>query len=157
MLAEQMQKLLSTHLPNALSVSSIGLSSSAPSGISPSIWVFDSGATHHMTNDISLFSSISASSFPASALTANGTPMSLAGIGSIVSPRLSLSDVYCIPQLTLNLISISQLCDSGYIVHFSSSSCHVQDPHSKKLIGTGLERRDYMYLKNFKFQILLHL
>ena len=140
-----MQKLLSAHQSNALSVSSIGLSFVAPSGISRSTWVFDSDVTHHMTNDIFLFSYISAFSFPASVLTANGTPMSLAGIGSIVSPQLSLSDVYCLHQLTLNLISISQLCDSGHIVHFSSTSCHVQDPHSKKLIGTG-RREEGLYI-----------
>lgn len=108
LIAEQLQKLISTSQPNALSVSpSIGLSSSAPSGISPSTWVFDLGAAYHMANDVSLFKSISSTSTFISVLAANGTPMSLAGIGSIISPRLSLSNVYCIPQLALNLIYIS--------------------------------------------------
>lgn len=137
--AEQFQKLCSTHQPNALSMISHSscLPSSSSSGISPSTWVFDSGATHHMTSDLSLFTSLSSLSTSISVLTVNGTSMSLAGIGSITTSGLCLSDVYYIPQLTLNLISISQLCASGYVVQFSSTSCYVQDPHSKKLIGTG--------------------
>ena len=87
--------------------------------------VFDSGATHHMTSDSSLFASTY--SFPSvSILAANGTPISLASVGTITSSKLSLPDVYYIPQLTLNLISVSQLFDSGNVVHFSSSDCVVQ-------------------------------
>lgn len=81
-----------------------------------------------MTNDISLFTSISSFFSPTSILTTNSTPMSLAGVGSIMSSHLSLSDVYCILQLALNLILISQLCDSRYSVNFSSTSCYLQDP-----------------------------
>ncbi|KAK2455371.1 hypothetical protein QL285_002829 [Trifolium repens] len=72
-----------------------------------------------------------------SVMTADGTPMPLAGIGSVSTSNLSLSDVYYIPNLTLSLASVSQLCDSGYSVMFSSTHCHVQDPHSGRLIGEG--------------------
>lgn len=80
-----------------------------------------------------------------SVMTADGTPMPLAGVGSVVTPHLSLSNVYHIPKLKLNLVSVSQLCDSGYSVSFSSTSCHVQDPQSQKLIGTG-RRRGGLYV-----------
>jgi len=54
-------------------------------------------------------------------ITADGIPMSLAGVGSIVTPHLSLPNVYLISKLKLNLASISQLCDSSdYLVSFSS-------------------------------------
>ena len=49
-------------------------------------------------------------------MTADGTPMSLAGVGSICTPHFSLFDVYCIPKLIMNLISMSQLCDFGYFL-----------------------------------------
>ena len=51
-------------------------------------------------------------------MTANGTHMPLAGVGSICTPHLSLSDGYCFLELTMNLIYVSQLCDSGYSIHF---------------------------------------
>ena len=77
--------------------------------------------------------------------TADGTPMPLSGVGSVVSPHISLPNVYYIPKLSLNLVSVGQLCDSGYSVSFSSTSCHVQDPQSQKLIGKG-RRRGGLYV-----------
>lgn len=72
-----------------------------------------------------------------SVMTADGTPMPLAGIGSVSTSNLSLSNVYHIPKLTLSLASVSQLCYFGYSIIFSSNSCCVQDPHSGRLIGIG--------------------
>jgi hypothetical protein len=59
-------------------------------------------------------------------ITANDTLMPLAVVGSIVTPHLSLPNVYLIPNLKLNLASVGQLCDSGdYLVIFSFSFCCV--------------------------------
>ncbi|KAG5561202.1 hypothetical protein RHGRI_004282 [Rhododendron griersonianum] len=63
--------------------------------------------------------------------------MHVVSIGSIQSNSLSLSNVFYVPQLTLSLVSISQLSDSGFDVVFSSSGCVVQDRESKKQTGTG--------------------
>ncbi|KAL5769842.1 hypothetical protein ACOSP7_013996 [Xanthoceras sorbifolium] len=80
-------------------------------------------------------------------MTADGTLMPLTGVGSIVTSHFSLSTVYHIPKLTMNLVSVSQLYDSGYSVSFSSTSCHVQDLQSKKLIGIG-RRSGGLYVLN---------
>ena len=104
----------------------------------------DSGASHHMSPHSKSFVSL----FPTSSIpvmTVDGTPMPLSGVGSVVSPHISLPNVYYIPKLSLNLVSVGQLCDSGYSVSFSSTSCHVQDPQSQKLIGKG-RRRGGLYV-----------
>jgi hypothetical protein len=45
--------------------------------------------------------------------------MPLAGVGFVVTPHLSLPNVYPIPKLRLNLVNVGQLCDSGdYLVIF---------------------------------------
>jgi hypothetical protein len=68
-------------------------------------WVLDSSASHHMSPDSSSFISVSPlSSIPV--MTADGIHMPLAGIGSVVTPHLSLPNVYLIPKLKLNLASI---------------------------------------------------
>jgi len=88
------------------------------SGMSHSEWVLDSGASHHMSPYSSSFTSVSPlSSIPV--MTANGTSMLLAGVGSVVTPHLSFSNVYLIPKLKLNLASVGQICD--YLVMFSGS------------------------------------
>jgi hypothetical protein len=56
----------------------------------------------------------------------DGTHVPLIGFGSVVTPQLSLSNVYFILNPTLNLASISQLCDSSnYLVIFFSFFCCV--------------------------------
>lgn len=58
----------------------------------------------------------------------DGIPMPLADVGFVITHHFSLSHVYHIPNLTLTLVFIGQLCHSGYSVSFSSTSCFVQDP-----------------------------
>jgi hypothetical protein len=98
--------------------------------MSHSKWVLDSGASHHMSLDSSYFISVSPlSSIPV--ITVDGTPMPLAGVGYVVTPHLSLSNVYFILKLKLNLASVGQIYDFGdYLVMFSSSFWCVQDLHS---------------------------
>ncbi|XP_075489501.1 uncharacterized protein LOC142528343 [Primulina tabacum] len=107
-LFEQFQQFLASQ-PHAMSASShIGLSSSGTSGISSSIWVLDYGTSHHMSPDLSSFASLSHNS-SIEIVTADDTPIPLVGVGSLVTCCLSLPDVYYIPTLTLNLVSVSQL------------------------------------------------
>lgn len=51
-------------------------------------------------------------------MTVDDTPLSLACISSVIRPYLSSSHFYHILNLTLNLISIGQLYDSGYSFFF---------------------------------------
>jgi hypothetical protein len=52
--------------------------------------------------------------------------MLLTNVGFVVTPHLSLPNIYLISELTLNIVFIGQLCDSSdYLVIFSFSFCHV--------------------------------
>ena len=81
-----------------------------------------------------------------SVMTADDTPLPLTSISSIITTYLSLSHVYHIPNLTLNLVSVAKLCDLGYLVSFSTS-CFMQDPQSQKLIGTSCRRWGFIYFR----------
>ena len=136
-IVEQFRQFIAAN-PTAMSasMSHSGLSSSNTSGIPSSLWILDSGASHHMSPHMSSFSSLSPRA-PVSVLSASATPMSVEGVGSIVTPYISLTDVYYIPTLALNLASVSQLCKSGCWVFFSDTFCCVQDIRSQKVIGIG--------------------
>jgi len=53
--------------------------------------------------------------------TTNGESIPLFVIGTIATPSLSLSDVYYIPGLAMNVVSIGKICDSEYNVYFNPS------------------------------------
>ena len=67
--------------------------------------------------------------------TANGSHIAASYTGSVSTLTLSLSNTYLIPNLTLNLISVGQLCELGFDLWFGSSSCHVQDPRTNQVFG----------------------
>jgi hypothetical protein len=83
-----------------------------------------------MSPDSSSFVFLSHSSY-IPVMTGNSTHMHLANVGSIVTPHLSLLNVYLISKLALNLAFIGQLCNSGnYLVILSSSLYCMQDLQS---------------------------
>ncbi|GJX46294.1 hypothetical protein Tco_0271484 [Tanacetum coccineum] len=60
-------------------------------------WILDSGATHHTSYLLSQFISLNLNSSK-SIVATNGDSMPLAGIGSVDTPSVALSDVYYIPK-----------------------------------------------------------
>lgn len=101
-----------------------------------SSWYFDSACCNHMTSDNSLFTTKALTSHLPAIHTANGSHMHVHHIGQIFNSKVSLPDTYFIPQFTLNLISVGQLCELGLNVTFSSTGCLVQDPKTGQKYGT---------------------
>ena len=50
--------------------------------------------------------------------------------GTISSSSLSLSDTFHIPKLSLNLLSVGQLCELGIDLLFTNHGVDVQDPRT---------------------------
>ena len=90
-----------------------------------------------MTSDSTLFSTQHPVHHSPTIHTADGSPMSVNHIGNISTSHTTLQDTYFIPQLTLNLISVGQLCELGLTVVFSSFGCCVQDPKTGQTLGIG--------------------
>ncbi|KAG9447270.1 hypothetical protein H6P81_013398 [Aristolochia fimbriata] len=88
-----------------------------------SSWIIDSGASNHMTFDSTLFMSTSSSSLSPIYI-ADGSTLSVSYSGSICTSRgIHLSDVFHVPALSMNLLSVGQLCDLGLHVVLSSFGC----------------------------------
>ena len=67
--------------------------------------------------------------------TANGSPMHVSHRGNVSTPTLSFSNVYQIPQLTHNLLSVRQLTELGFTLTFSSTSVVVHDSQTRQIVG----------------------
>lgn len=118
-----------------------------PSGTHDTTWIFYSGASYHVTNDVSKLHNCytHASSLPIH--TANATPLPVSLIGFVSNKLISLTNVLCVPHLSINLISISKLTSSGFLVSFSSTGCSMQDPRTGRQIETGLRSGGLYYLR----------
>ena len=76
------------------------------SAVSGNTWYFDYAYCNHMSPDSQLFSSFILTTHAPLIQTANGLHIAASYIGFVSTPTLSLSDIYLIPNFTLNLISI---------------------------------------------------
>ncbi|XP_074297465.1 uncharacterized protein LOC141628191 [Silene latifolia] len=108
-------------------------------------WIIDTGASHHVTGDITWLTSTH--SIPPCPITLPNGQCVLAKIAGTVylNDKLILTNVLFVPSLTCNLLSVSQLVAStNYILSFTHNSCHIQDPSLRMRIGVG-ELRDGLY------------
>lgn len=106
-------------------------------------WIIDTGATHHVTGEKSWLFDIKQLHCPVGL--PNGDTVIASMEGSVyLSDTITLNHVLYVPNLSCNLLSVSQLNDNlQSIVTFNSDMCLIQD-QMKALIGTGV-RRDGLY------------
>jgi hypothetical protein len=85
--------------------------------------------------------------------TANGSSMIVQTIGIVHTPSLSVPDVFYVPKLSFNLISIWKLCELGYRLIFDSSSVYVQDPRTGQTLRTRRRVGRLFELSSFHLSI----
>uniref|UniRef100_A0A2N9J981 Integrase catalytic domain-containing protein n=1 Tax=Fagus sylvatica TaxID=28930 RepID=A0A2N9J981_FAGSY len=125
-LFSQVQALSSSASNSVLSVT-LGISSE---------WFLDSACCNHMTDNLHLTSAHTPPVLP-TITTADGSAMTVSHVGSISTPNLSISDVFCVPKLHLNLLSVGQLTELGLNLFFSSRGCLVQDSRTGQIVGSA--------------------
>ena len=112
----------------------------------PSVsWLLDSGVSYHVTGNCELL---------AHTRDINHCPIGFSDGKQIISTiqgkvqlctNIILHNVYYVPSLNCNLISISQLtADVRFTITFTNTLCAIQNIHLRTLIGLG-ERRDELY------------
>ena len=94
-------------------------------------WFIDYGASNHMAPIDHQFAQINRYNGHEQITVVNGERLSILGIGSIglntpQSDPLTLSNVFFVPKLSANLLSVGQWVDHGYFITFSSSGCLIQ-------------------------------
>lgn len=101
-------------------------------------WYIDSGASQHMTPfenwlDESKETSIN------EIITANDKRLSVSRAGKVTialnNREVDIKNVLCVPQLTTNLLSVSQMVKNGNRVQFDSNGCTVLDSNNKTIIN----------------------
>ncbi|KAL5571608.1 hypothetical protein UlMin_021205 [Ulmus minor] len=113
--------------------------------IAANVWIIDSGATHHVCHDLSLFDSFDNNYVSTFVLLPTGHTATISKIGSVrLSPSLVLSKVLYVPSFIFNLLSVSSLTKSlSCSLFFHDDGCVIQDTQGME-IGTS-KRVGHLY------------
>ena len=104
------------------------------------LWLLDSGCSNHMTSNKELLSSID-SSISSDITLGNDHLVKVQGRGTVPiltrqNVKKDISNVYHVPDLKHNLLSVGQLIEKGYKVLFEGASCKIYDRKpTRKLIS----------------------
>ncbi|WVZ51925.1 hypothetical protein U9M48_003025 [Paspalum notatum var. saurae] len=92
------------------------------------MWIMDSSCSRHMTGHRKWFSSLNPMSTKEYITFGDNGQGKVLGVGSVsLSAKLSLREDAFVWNLGFNLVSVSQLLDEGFDVHFKKGACCVLD------------------------------
>ncbi|XP_070017619.1 uncharacterized protein [Nicotiana sylvestris] len=112
------------------------------------IWYMDSGCSKHITGNKDQFLSLEDLK-GCNVSFGNGKKGEIIGVGKAgKTDSHSIENVYLIDGLKYSLISVSQLCDSGNLVAFTSTKCFLINLTTDKIILQG-KRVNNMYIVDF--------
>jgi hypothetical protein len=122
-----------------------GLALSAQNKRNP--WYIDSGCSKHMTGDRSKFITISDSK-SGNVTFGNDAPGKVKGKGivSLSNGKRKAQDVLLVENLKHNLLSVSQVCDQGCEVVFTSKDYKIKSVDSGKLVAKGIRTENNVYV-----------
>ncbi|KAJ4737614.1 Transposon Ty1-H Gag-Pol polyprotein [Rhynchospora pubera] len=111
-------------------------------------WIVDSGASRHVTGNISEFSSYTHLAMPECIQTADGTTQPVVGKGTVnCTGSVTLSNVLHAPSFPVNLLSISAIIlQLKCVVSFDIPKVIFQEKGTGRRLGTGTWRSGLWYL-----------
>ncbi|KAJ9553465.1 hypothetical protein OSB04_017510 [Centaurea solstitialis] len=140
---EQFKQFLASN-PIAMSASmphsGSGLSSTSTSGIPSSLWILDSGASHHMSPHLISFTSLSPRS-PVSIMSASSTPMQVEGprTRKVIGIGHKLGDLYVMDELRVSGVAASSVDLSCFRLSHSSSVFYLWHVHLGHVFASRLQ------------------
>jgi transposase InsO family protein len=115
-------------------------------------WYIDSGCSKHMTRDKGKFLSLSERKL-GNITFVNDAPGKINGKGmvSLSNGKGKSQDVLLVYGLKHNLLSVSQVCDRGCEVVFTSKDCKIKSVNSGQVVAKGIRTENNVYvLKEYR-------
>jgi len=116
-------------------------------------WYLDSGCSNHMAKDQSIFKDID-KSVNVKVRLGNGAIVESQGKGTIMvetkKGRKFIKDVLLVPNLKENLLSIGQMMENGYSLHFEKDTCKIYDSRKIEIGQVKMEKRNRSFPISFK-------
>jgi hypothetical protein len=114
-------------------------------------WIVASAAPHHATGNRALLSDFTPEHSDIFLMggDAGAMPMQVIGRGVVIMENMLLPDVWYVPGLAANLVSVSQLAELDYSVAFGRSKCYIRSTASGAVVGTAHAGEDGLYALDF--------
>ncbi|KAG8488945.1 hypothetical protein CXB51_017000 [Gossypium anomalum] len=110
-------------------------------------WLIDSGCTHHMASDKSMFRELD-TSFVSKVRISNGELLEAKGNGKAVictqSGNKTISEVLYVPDIDQNLLSVGQLLEKGYSIIFERKTYMINDSFGQELVTVAMYDRSFI-------------
>lgn len=121
-------------------------SEEAPETTRENVWLVDSGCTNHMTKEESYFTRLDRS-IKIPIRVGNGAFVMTDGKGDITVKtnrgKRVIKDVFLVPGLEKNLLSVPQIVSHGYHVLFEDKRCIILDPMGRKIMEIDMVRKSF--------------
>ncbi|XP_073064165.1 uncharacterized protein [Primulina eburnea] len=103
------------------------------------VWYIDSGCSNHMTSKLDSFVELDRN-FSSEVKLGDGKIQKVEGKGTIEvyskqGNKKHISDVLYVPNLAQNLLSVGQLIQKGYLVHFGDDACMIIDKKQNLIVA----------------------
>eukprot|EP00253_Pinus_taeda_P009201 PITA_09201 len=127
-------------------------------GQSDDIWFLDSGCNNHMIGNIALFSKLG-QNVKSQVTLGTDSKIYVMGKGEVKiftkkGEKKTIVDVYYVPGMKCNLLSIGQLVQKGYNVFFVNDECTIMDrAPSKRCIAEVKMTRNRMFPLTIKIDL----
>ncbi|KAH9711302.1 retrovirus-related pol polyprotein from transposon RE1 [Citrus sinensis] len=115
-------------------------------------WYLDSGATHHLTNDLNNLNISEPYEGNEKLIIGNGYGLTISRIGNthlaVGNHKLLLKNLLFVPHITKNLLSISKLTsDNSLIIEFCGNTCFLKDKKKRTVLLEGVAMKGLYKLK----------
>ena len=94
-------------------------------------WLLDSGCTHHLCNDAEMFKFLD-DTYKSKVKVGNGEAVKVKSRGTVsistISGIKTIPDVLYTPDMSQNLLSVGQMLENNYSLHFKNRECVVFYP-----------------------------
>ena len=130
------------HFKRALVASAASKALAAiPSADTSDLWFVDSGATDHLSCDISMFHDVVYFASPVRIYMGDNRFIDATARGTVILssvPSLRLYSVLYVPKLGSNLVSVGKLMKDGYSVSFGGidNDCMIKDPQGGVILAS---------------------
>ncbi|WJX17654.1 hypothetical protein P8452_07542 [Trifolium repens] len=109
-------------------------------------WLIDSGCTNHMTHNVGIFKELD-KSFYSKVTIGNGEHVDVKGKGVVAVETPScikyISEVLFVPEINQSLLSVGQMMEKNYSLHFKYKKCTILDPIGSKLMTVEMRGKSF--------------